>query len=228
MKKKIALSEPLTSLIGGIENAALTNFYGPPGAGKTNICLLACLECVNNGGKVVYVDTEGGFSIERFKQLAGTEEIENLLKKIIFIQPKDFKEQGKIIKSLEKMDTDMIIVDSVVSLYRLECADPSIETLEANKELSVQLSILSNIAREKNIPVIITAHTFKRWDTGENEIIGGFTIKYWSKSMIFLEHTGKMSERKATVIKHRSIPEGKSAKFLIVENGIKPSSFKIF
>jgi len=222
------LPEPFFSLIGGVERAALTNFYGPPGVGKTNICLLACLECIKNGGSVVYMDTEGGFSVERFKQIAGAEKYEDMLKKIIFIQPKNFKEQGKIIRSLEKMDVDLIIVDSVVSLYRLECADPNIETLEANKELSVQLSILSNIAREKNIPVIITAHTFKNWDTGENEIIGGFTIKYWSKSIIFLDFTEKMSERKAILIKHRSLPEGKSVKFFIVENGIKPSGFKIF
>lgn len=228
MDEKLKLPEPLLSLVGGIERSALTNFYGPPGVGKTNICLIACLECIKNGGTVTYVDTEGGFSVERLKQIVGEENFDKTLKKIIIVQPKNFKDQGKAIKSLEKADTDMIIVDSVVSLYRLECADENREILEANKELSVQLSILSNISREKNIPVIITTHTFKKWDTGENEIIGGFTVKYWSKAIIFIEHTGKMSERKATVIKHRSVPEGKTVKFFIVEDGIKPSGFKIF
>ena len=59
-------------------------------------------------------------------------------------------------------------------------------------------------------------------------MIGGEMIKYWSKAIVFLERTGKTSERKATVFKHRSLPEGSSAKFEITGSGIKPSGFKIF
>jgi DNA repair protein RadB len=222
---KIPLPEPLFSLIGGVERGAITNFYGPPGVGKTNICLLAALECLIKNGKVIFIDTEGGVSFERIRQITGNEEI---FKKMILIEPKDFKEQEKIIKSLENESVDMIILDSAVALYRLECADPTKETLEANKKLSIQLSILSNLARKKNIPVLITAHTFKDWDSGENKIIGGDSIKYWSKSIVFLEHTGKTGERKASIVKHRSLPEGRSVKFMIVNEGIKPSGFKIF
>jgi DNA repair protein RadB len=223
--EKIALPEPFYSLTGGIEMGAITNFYGPPGVGKTNICILAALECIKNGGRVIYIDTEGGLSPERIMQIS---EDQDVLDRIILIEPKTFEEQGVVIKNLENQDLNMLILDSAVALYRLKCADPSKETIETNKELSVQLSILSSIARKKNIPVIITAHTFKNWDTGENQIIGGDAIKYWSKSIVFIEHTGKMSERKATIVKHRSIPEGKFAKFEIVKDGIKPSGFKIF
>jgi len=225
-QEKILLPEPFHSLTGGIERGTITNFYGPPGVGKTNLCILAALECIRRGGKVVYIDTEGGLSPERVKQTSMDDM--DVFKNIILIEPKTFEEQGVVIKNLENQDFDMIILDSSVALYRLKCADPTKETLEANKELSIQLSVLSNLARRKNIPVIITAHTFKNWDTGENQIIGGDSIKYWSKSIIFLEHTGKMGERKATVFKHRSIPEGRSIKFEIVNEGIKPSGFRIF
>lgn len=193
---------------------------------NTNICLLAVIECVKQGGKVIFIDTEGGFSLERLKQL--TQNVKEVLEKITLVEPKSFAEQGKIIRSLDNKQTDLLILDSAVALYRLECADPKVEVLEANRELSKQLSILSNLAREKNIPVIITTHTFKNWDTGEDEIIGGDTIKYWSKCMVFIEHTGRMSERKATIAKHRWIAEGKSVKFLITQNGIKPPGFKLF
>jgi hypothetical protein len=37
-----------------------------------------------------------------------------------------------------------------------------------------------------------------------------------------------MSERKATLIKHRYLPEWGSVKFSIVNEGIKPAGFKIF
>ncbi len=224
-QEKILLPEPFHSLTGGVEKGAITNFYGPPGVGKTNLCILAALRCIRSGGKVIYIDTEGGLSHERIMQIG---ENRDILNHITLIEPKTFEEQGVVIKNLESQDFEMLILDSSVALYRLKCADPTKETLEANKELSIQLSVLSNIARRKNIPVIITAHTFKNWDTGENQIIGGDPIKYWSKSIIFIEHTGRMGERKAIITKHRSIPEGKFVKFEIVNDGIKPSRFRIF
>jgi DNA repair protein RadB len=222
---KVCLPEPFHSLIGGVERGAVTNFYGPPGVGKTNVCILAALDCVRNGGRVVYIDTEGGLSPERVMQISGDE---SHLEKIIVIEPKTFEEQAVTVRNVESQDFDMLILDSAVALYRLKCADPGHETLEANKELSVQLSILSNIARRKCVPVIITAHTFRNWDTDENQIIGGDAIRYWSKSIIFIEHTGRMSERKATIVKHRSAPEGKFVKFEIVGDGIRPAGFRIF
>ncbi|HDD72618.1 MAG TPA: DNA repair and recombination protein RadB [Candidatus Aenigmarchaeota archaeon] len=229
----LRLPEPMTSLIRGLETKAVTNIYGGPGTGKTNLCLIAALECINSGGTVVYIDSEGGFSLERLRQLEPN--TERALSRIKLIEPKTFEEQGKIIRELRNEDADLIIVDSMVALYRLEYSEPrnckanySKQLMEANRELSRQLSILSTIAREKNIPVLITSHVFSNWDTGEDEIIGGDSIKYWSKTIIHLEKTGRMSERKATIKKHRFIPEGGSVKFVIVNEGIKPSGFKLF
>ena len=54
-------------LDGGIERSTITQFYGPPGSGKTNISIKLAVECASNGGKVVYIDTEGGLSIKRIK-----------------------------------------------------------------------------------------------------------------------------------------------------------------
>ena len=229
MDKKMVLPEPLNALIGGIEFSALTNFYGAPGTGKTNVGLLLSVECIRNGGKVIYMDTEGGFSPERLTQLTGDAGIAAALKKIELLEPKDFKEQGEMIRALRKKDADLIVLDSAAALYRLEYADPNKEALTANRELSRQMSILSSLAREKKIPVIVTSHTYKNWDTDRHEIVGGDSVKYWSKVLVFLERTGKMGERNATIIKHRWMPEGRSVKFIITQDGIKPTSgFKLF
>jgi DNA repair protein RadB len=229
MEKMIELPEPMKALMRGLEPSALTSFYGGPGTGKTNICLLAALECVKNNGRVVFIDTEGGFSIERLKQL--NPDLERVLERIELVEPKDFAGQGKIISSLQHKTPDLVIVDSIAALYRLEYADSKTENrriLEANRELSKQLSILSNIAREKCIPVLITTHTFRNWETKESEIIGGDSIKYWSKAIVYFERTSRTSERKATMIKHRYLPEGGNVKFMLVNEGIKPSGFKLF
>ncbi len=209
--REVVLPEPLGSILSRIEPKALTNFYGEPGVGKTNICLLAALSCIENGGNVTYIDTEGGFSVERLKQLCPTKWM-SALKRIKLLEPKNFREQAAAIKSISGMETGLVILDSAVALYRLEyCGqnghNQKNEIMKANRELSRQVSVLSNLSREKGIPVIITAHMFRNWET---------------------EKTGKMSERKATVIKHRSIPEGGNVRFMITNNGIKPSGFRIF
>ena len=88
MVENLRLPEPLHSLINGLERKAVTNFYGAPGTGKTNLCIIAALECVRQGGSVVFIDTEGGFSLDRLRQL--TSDVENVLGKIEISEPKDF------------------------------------------------------------------------------------------------------------------------------------------
>lgn len=224
--KFLPFPEPLGGLMKGIEHGALTNIFGGPGTGKTNCCILAAVEAARKGRKTVYIDTEGGFSPERLGQVAKNPS--STLKNIMLVEPKTFREQGKVIRDLQGTDAGLVVVDSVVALYRLEYTDPKVEVLEASRELSRQLADLSNIAREKGIPVLVTAHTFKNWDTGENEVIGGNVLKYWSKAIMFLERTGRTSERRATITKHRHIAEGGSVKFELAQEGIKPSGFRIF
>ena len=232
---EIFLPEPMASLLGELEKKALINFYGAPGTGKTNICLLAAIECVKNGGKVVYIDTESGFSLERLKQL--TSDYQKVLDNTDLIEPKTLKEQGEVIKKLQNTDAKLIVLDSSVALYRLEYSEKdelskdatiNMRVLEANRELSKQLSVLSSIARENDISVIITAHAFKPWNSETLDMVGGDMIKYWSKTIVHIERTSKMSERKATIIKHRHMPEGKTMKFVLVNDGIKPAGFKLF
>ena len=224
----ILLPDPVGSLLK-IERGAVTNFFGGPGTGKTNLCLLAVKDCLRKGGKVVFLDTEGGFSPERFRQISGGLEVN--LSGVNILEPRDFREQGKAIRGLSKVPGDLIVVDSMVALYRLEYSDENStkkQILEANRELSKQLSILSALARERKIPVVITTHTFRNWDTGEHEVIGGNTLKYWCKAIVFLERTSRMSERKATLTKHRHLAEGQSVKFQLVQEGIRPSGFRFF
>jgi len=229
----ISLPEPLHGLLKGLESGAITNFYGTPGTGKTNICVLAAVDCARKGGKVVFIDTEGGLSLERLRQVA-PQDCERILKAMELVEPKSLKEQTEAVRRLGERKPDLVILDSSVALYRVECAEarevvPASQKADmdsvmiVNRELSKQLSTLSALARERKIPVIITTHAFKSWGDGSYDVVGGDAIRYWSKAIIFLEKTGKSSERKATIMKHRSQPEGKEAKFKLVQEGIKPS-----
>ena len=234
----VKLPEPINGLVKGLDPKNLVSVYGPPGSGKTNICLMAATSCVKDGGRVIYLDTEGGFSEKRLRQI--TNSWKSVMDRTVLLGPRNFREQATLIGELDRHKADLFIVDSMVSLYRLEYAErnekeskkrgpgPTKAVLEANRELSRQLSVLNNLARDRGVPVLVTAHTFKHWDTGLNEIVGGDAIKYWSKVIMYIEKTGRMSERKATLIKHTHQPEWGSVKFNIVSEGIKPAGFRIF
>ena len=96
-------------LEGGYEKDIVTTIYGPAGSGKTLVCILAAIS-VAKGKKVVYVDSEGGFSVSRMNQLST--EYKKLLGNIIFLKPTNFDEQKKNFEKLRHIvssDVGLII-----------------------------------------------------------------------------------------------------------------------
>ena len=116
-------------------------------------------------------------------------------------------------------------------LYRLELGDAvrkgdDEKIREVNREVARQMRILAEIARKKNIPVLITNQVYEsfvpeeEWRQGIRgnvNIVGGDLFKYWSKCIIQLEN--KNGKRNAILLKHRSLP-GKQLGFVINNEGI--------
>ncbi|MEM5835229.1 MAG: DNA repair and recombination protein RadB [Candidatus Aenigmatarchaeota archaeon] len=219
--QKLSTKSPLDKLLdGGIEKDTITNVYGEPGSGKTNFAMLCTISCIEQDRKSLFIDTEGGFSFERFKQLT-KENFSEYLKKIILIMPKTWEEQIKCIENLEKIleqeDIGLIVIDSIVSLYRLEISEENFQRV--NRELSRQYAILSNISRSKNIPTLVTNQIYSV--SGKIELTSRLIGKYWSKALIKFEKLDIPNHRLATIIKHRSLPEGKKIEFEITKDGLK-------
>jgi DNA repair protein RadB len=90
-----------------------------------------------------------------------------------------------------------------------------------NKDLGMQISYLSEIARRKNIPVLVTNQVYSSFEERENiKMVGGDILKYGSKCLIELQK-GHNGIRKAVLKKHRSIAEDREAVFKIVNSGIE-------
>lgn len=183
-----------------IEKGIVTAIVGKAGTGKTSLALVLA----RDAERPYMVDTEG-ISLTRIKQI-GVEHLK-------IAKVRTFEKQHKLLMQLN-VDADILIIDSLVLLYRLKMlANYKL----ANKMLAQQISALHLLAEEKNIPVIVTGHVYSTEEG--TKIVGGDIIKYWAKSLVFLEKTGP-SKRKITLIKHRSRKEGKNCRFRLCEKGI--------
>lgn len=221
-------------LFGGYETDIITTIYGPGGSGKTNLCLLVAVSQAKKGNKVIYIDTEGGFSSDRVKQMLDKENLDETLKNIMILKPTSFKEQEEafeqLLKFVKKDDISLIIIDSIAMLYRLELGDAikseSTENIQAvNRQLANQLRVLTEISRKQNIPVVVTNQVYSQFVVGENEqkerqfsMVGGDLLKYWSKCI--MEVQNYRGRRVLKLRKHRSLPE-KELEFEITNEGIR-------
>ncbi|MBR9676426.1 DNA repair and recombination protein RadB [Candidatus Woesearchaeota archaeon] len=223
MKKRIGLGFDFFDefLDGGFEKGIINNVYGPAGSGKSLVCMLCALSVIKDGKRVIYVDTEAGFSLERFAQL--DEDYKEHLDKIFFLKPNSFEEQRSVFEKMKEVinkDVGLIIVDSISMLYRLELGRAD-QVYNTNRELGLQVNFLSEAARKNNICVLITSHVYSDFENKEKiRMVGGDFLKYSSKCLLELENlSGGL--RHAILVKHRSIEENKTTSFSIVKEGIR-------
>lgn len=205
----------------------ITQIYGPAASGKTTLCLVTAVETVKKGKKVVYIDTEGSFSIERIKQIAGSD-FDNVLKNIIVAEPTDFDEQRIAINKLNDVVDEtfgLVIVDSLVSLYRLEMSDGP-EAYRINRELGKQLATLIKISKKQDIPVVITNQVYADFSANIEDRektlrpVGRDLLKYWSKN-VFQLGVNSDDERVAIIIRHKFKKENQRIMFRLTNGGIK-------
>lgn len=206
-------------LEGGLELDAITTLYGPAGAGKTNLALLAAVETVKRGKKVIYIDTEGGFSVERLKQIASNYKI--VLDNVLFLRPVSFEEQKDMILKLKESINDkigLIVVDTLNMLYRMQRSYN--EDDKGVQDLNAQLLALNELSRKHNIPVLLTSQVYSAFENKKVKIVGGDVMLYTSKCLLEIELL-LHGKRKIVLHKHRSVGSGKEAIFKIVESGVE-------
>lgn len=211
---------PIDNLLGGgVDIGSITQIYGPPASGKTNISLCATTETVLNNKNVVYIDTEG-VSINRFHQLSRNKgDPYQLGERLIISEVHSFQEQADAIKNVEKLapNTELIILDSATGFYRLEQAEKNDgSTLRA---LARQMIMLLSLARRFDLAVIITNQIYSNPETNQIKPLGGHILPHWNGTVLRLDRF-KRGNRRVTIEKHRSRPAGESARFVIEETGL--------
>ncbi|XVH32347.1 DNA repair and recombination protein RadB [Haloferacaceae archaeon DSL9] len=207
---------------GGFERGTVSQVYGPPAAGKTNVALSAAVTVATGGGTVLYIDTEG-LSIDRFRQLVESnsdEPVEAVASRLIITEAMDFDEQAEAVRDATAFAerADLIVLDSATGFYRLRRSEDT-EGGEALRAVAGQVTHLLSLARKHDLAVVLTNQVFTDPDTDRVRALGGHTLEHWTGAVLRIDRfRGGM--RRGTLEKHRAKPEGETAAFRITDAGI--------
>lgn len=202
---------------GGLEYRVITQFYGEPGGGKSTLVLFPLIACLQSGRGVIFFDTEG-FSVERFRQVAGST-VEQLAESLYIYEPLNFDQQGAMITKsevlLKKRKVGLIVMDSATALYRTELGAKK----ETQRRLATQMVFLLGLSRRYKFPVLITNQVYNDPEKNELRPLGGPFLQHLSKVIVRIDKMDGF--RRAILMKHHIIPKNISFDFELTENGIK-------
>jgi DNA repair protein RadB len=233
---------PLDGLLdGGLESDAITLVFGEGGSGKTNLALQCARQVALAGKRVGYVDTEGVSSI-RLRQvfsavppmpavlqdteggdalldLASTApSLRDLESKVLFFMPYTIDEQERLVANATRVpDLGLLVVDSINMHYRLHIDTGGDAEAEASRSLYKQLHHLTGFARQNQVPVLVTGQVYGGEDA--TQPFARRVMEHLVKALVRFEKRPD-GARKATILKHRSIEEGRSARFRIGPHGL--------
>jgi DNA repair protein RadB len=208
---------------GGVERGTVTQLYGPPAAGKTNVALSTAVEVAADGGTAVYVDTEG-ISVERFDQLlrARADDPDAASSRIVLSEAHDFDEQAEAVRDVGDFAAraDLVVLDSATGFYRHARDDE--DGGDALRQVADQVTHLLSLARKHDLAVLITNQVFTDVDSDSDRVrpLGGHTLNHWTGVVVRLDRF-RGGNRRATLEKHRSKPDGDQVRFQITDAGIE-------
>ncbi|WP_134670097.1 DNA repair and recombination protein RadB [Halorussus marinus] len=213
---------PLDDLLdGGFERGTVTQVYGPPAAGKTNVALGAAVEVAAAGGTAVYIDTEG-LSLARFEQVASAkaDDVEELTSRIVIEEAYDFEDQQQAVRDAGEFAerADLVVLDSATGFYRMERSEDT-EGGEALRKVASQVTHLLSLARKHDLAVVLTNQVYTDPDSDRTRPLGGHTLEHWTGTVVRIDRF-RGGNRRATLEKHRAKPAGETAQFEITDAGL--------
>ncbi|MFB6205724.1 MAG: DNA repair and recombination protein RadB [Haloglomus sp.] len=230
------MSEPIPTgcstvdelLGGGLERGAVTQIYGPPAAGKTNLALSAAVGVAARGASALYIDTEG-LSVDRLEQMARARAeaaaettVEDLASRIIITEAYDFDEQAEAVRDAAEFAdrVDLVVLDSATGFYRLARDDE--DGGAALRDVARQVTHLLSLARKHDLAVVITNQVYAdpESESERPRPLGGHTLTHWSGAVLRVERF-RAGMRRVTLEKHRSKAAGDTARFRITEDGLE-------
>ncbi len=194
---------------GGIVKDSVTILTARPGAGKSTLLLEISNDIAKKGYKVLYASGEESES-----------QISNRANRILNEIPKDIwilsdTSMDNVLKSIEDIDPDLIIIDSIQTFSLEEFnsrAGSPIQSIEC-------ANALVEIAKNKNRPraVIMVGHMTKA-----DEMAGLRTLEHLVDTVLYLEGESDEELRTLMATKNRFGRTGEVGLFSMRETGMIP------
>jgi DNA repair protein RadB len=216
--------DPLDDLLnGGFERGAVTQLYGPPASGKTNVVLAGAVEAAAAGGSALFIDTEG-LPIDRLEQLASARtgpdlSVDDIAGRIMISEAHTWSEQQEAVQDAADFaeQVDLIVLDSATGFYRLERTEQA--GGEALRAVARQITHLLSLARKHDLAVAFTNQVFTDPEAEKTRALGGNTLDHWSAIIVRLDRF-RGGKRRARLEKHHSKEVGEAAQFQITGDGL--------
>ena len=143
-------------LSGGIPEGVIVDIFGGNGTGKTQLLLQLSINSIKNGGKVLFLDTTGGFRPERILEIQKKSNSNlNLLNNIIVSRITNTSEQINSIKNFKENNFSLIIIDNITDLFSYEYKNNQ-SIFKKNSLFMKYMRELSLYAVTHKVPIVIT------------------------------------------------------------------------
>ena len=143
-------------LSGGIPDGVIVDIFGGNGTGKTQLLLQLSINSIKNGGKVLFLDTTGGFRPERILEIQKNSNSNvNLLNNIIVSRITNTSEQINSIKNFTENNFALIVIDNITDLFSYEYKNNQ-SIFKKNSLFMKYMRELSLYAVTHKVPIVIT------------------------------------------------------------------------
>ena len=143
-------------LSGGIPNGVIVDIFGENATGKTQLLLQLSINSIKNGGKVLFLDTTGGFRPERILEIQKKSNSNlNLLNNIIVSRITNTSEQINSIKNFKENNFSLIIIDNITDLFSYEYKNNQ-SIFKKNSLFMKYMRELSLYAVTHKVPIVIS------------------------------------------------------------------------
>ena len=143
-------------LSGGIPDGVIVDIFGGNGTGKTQLLLQLSINSIKNGGKVLFLDTTGGFRPERILEIQKKSNSNlNLLNKILVSRITNTSEQINSIKNFTENNFSLIVIDNITDLFSYEYKNNQ-SIFKKNSLFMKYMRELSLYAVTHKVPIVIT------------------------------------------------------------------------
>ena len=190
----------------------IISVWGDFGVGKTTFALQTAIESAEFGNNVIFFYTKPNLPYDKMKLIS--KGVNMKLDNLHIILINNFDELHKVIFNFEflilkllqeeKKKINLIIIDSLTNLYRIELnKDKKEKNYNLNYKLNQILANLYYLNQKYRIEVLVVNEISRKNSSDQiNEIqSGGKVMEYWINMSIKIVRINKLNERKFIVYK---------------------------